>query len=145
MDETRPFRDPKREPTEAEVVAALQRAAPMYRALTKQSATFERQWVHSKAGGWMLKVHDGQKALFYLVPLVGSFRVSLTVRPAERDALLADARVAEIHRQLRDAKKYAEGHALRFDVADRTAATTVGELLARIIELRTPATKRRRS
>lgn len=142
MDEERPFKDPKRTPSEAEVVAALQRAATFYRALMKQTATFEHEWAHSKAGGWMLKVHDRQKALCYIVPLVGSFRLSLTVRPAERDALLADARVAALHEPLRSAKKYAEGHALRFEVADRKTAHDVAELLARIAELRATAKRR---
>lgn len=145
MEEERPFRDPKRAPSDADVVAALQRSAPFYRALADQTATFEKEWIHSKAGGWMAKVHDGQKALCYVVPLVGSFRVSLTVRPAEREALLADARVAELHERLRGAKRYAEGHALRFDVDDRATATVVRELLARIIELRAPVKQPRGS
>jgi hypothetical protein len=87
----------------------------------------------------MLKVHDGKKALFYVIPLVAAFSVSMTVRPKERDALLADDGVASVHDRLRAAKKLAEGHALRFRVGDRSSCAELVNLVERVIALRTRA------
>ena len=64
----------------------------------------------------MLKIHDGRKALVYLIPLNDAFRMSMAIREAERDELLADVDLAALHDKLASAKTYSEGFALQFDV-----------------------------
>jgi len=140
--EDRPFREKSRKPTASAVAAVLGAAAPHHADLVRMTADFAHDWNHSKASGWMLKVHDGKKALFYVLPLTGCFRVTLTVRPDERTALTKDAALAEMHESLRAAKKYAEGYALRFDIADTASFAGFTTFIRRVIALRNPAARR---
>ena len=132
----RPFLAKAPEPTSRAVASALGRTAPLFAELERMSDGFRRDWNHAKSSGWMLKIHDRKKALAYVVPLAGSFRVSLTVRPGERRSLLDDPSLAPVHDALRDAKKYAEGYALRFDVTDRESFGPCATLIERVIAAR---------
>jgi len=40
--------------------------------------------VYSRGNGWILKVADMEKALYYLIPLVDGIEISLTIRDSER-------------------------------------------------------------
>ncbi len=134
--ETRPFLVRSNRPTAASLATALGGAYASYAALATLTAGFARAWSHGKASGWMEKIDDRRKALCYVVPLAGAFRVSLTVRPDERAALRADPALAEHHAALAAAKAHAEGHALRFDVHDGASFAPVARLLAAIVALR---------
>lgn len=134
--EPRPFLDRATPPTDETLARALGAAHASFTALTKITAGLDRGWSHGGASGWMQKIHDRRKALCYVIPLDGAFRVSLTVRPRERAPLLADPALAAIHAALSGAAKQAEGYALRFDIADRASFAPVGALLARLIVLR---------
>ena len=134
--EDRPFLARSRKPTPASLERALGRAFPAYQALSRLTGSFRSEWTHSRSSGWMQKVHDGRKALCYVVPQEGAFRVSLTVRKKERTTLLRDAPLPALHGALVDAKAYAEGYALRFDVVDEASAAPLVSALERIIALR---------
>jgi hypothetical protein len=112
----RPFFDPKVSPTENSLEAVIGAAYPCYRKLMGLTESFRHTWHFSKSSGWMLKVFEGQKALFYLIILQGGFKISMAVREYERDALLQDAELTNLHEQLSAAKKYAEGYALQFEI-----------------------------
>lgn len=132
----RPFRDKARKPTAEAVADVLGGTARFHGELVRLVAGFEQEWNHSKSSGWMLKVHDGKKALFYLLPLAGSFRVTLTVRPAERSQLAKDPELEAAHESLRTAKKYAEGYALRFAVTDASSFAGFAAFIRRVMALR---------
>jgi hypothetical protein len=114
----RPFLDGAGAPTEAALRAALAGAYPRYEDLLRLAGRFGRAWTFSRTGGWMLKVYDGKKALFYVIPLAGGFRVSLAIREAERAALLRDGELQTMNAALASAKKWAEGFALEFEVSE---------------------------
>lgn len=135
----RPFLAARPRPTDEAIAEVLGGAARCFDDLMDATSTFRREWNHSKASGWMLKTHDGKKALFYLVPLEGSFLITMTVRAEERIALLADARVRSVHEQLRAAKNFAEGHALQFLVAGPPSFRAFRTLLDSVIVLRAAA------
>jgi hypothetical protein len=132
----RPFRDRARPPTAEALARALGRTHRGYATLMRIVGELTTAWTHSKASGWMLKVHDGKKALFYLVPLVDAFTVSMAVRPEEREALLRDESLAHVRERLRAAKKAAEGYVLRFHVDDPSRASEPIEIVERLIAAR---------
>ncbi len=134
--EERPFTDPKSAPTLDALHETLGPAAAFLDELLVQTADFRRAWSHSKRGGWLDKVHDGKKALFYLIPLHGSFRSSMAVRDAERDTLLGEPALAALHDRLAEAKRYSEGWALAVDVTDAASWAVVRALVGRLIALR---------
>jgi uncharacterized protein DUF3788 len=132
----RPFMDAGAEPTEANLETAMAVAYPRYRDLLELAGGYSRSWGYGKAGGWMLKVFARGKALFYVIPLRGGFKVSLTVREAEREAMLADAELSAMRAALAGAKKYPEGFALAFEVAETAECPELEPFMRKLVALR---------
>jgi Protein of unknown function (DUF3788) len=132
----RPFTDPSSPPAEEAVRQALGRTSVPYEQLLEQAAGFARDWTFSKSGGWMLKVHRRGKALFYVIPLDGCFRLSMAIREAERDTLSVDPAVATLHDDLAAARRFTEGFAVAFDVTAETDPRPIHAFVDRLIELR---------
>jgi hypothetical protein len=81
-------------------------------------------------------VHDGKKALYYLIPLEQSFKISLTVREQEKAAFLSDKGLRQMHNQLSKAKKYPEGYALQFLIDDHTSFSELIIFIKKLTEIR---------
>jgi len=112
----RPFGNPGFEPTEDGLERTLGAAIGPFDVIRGLSADFAQEWTFYRGSGWMMRIHDGHKSLAYVVPLRNAFKLSMAIREAERDALLADAAVAPLHETLSAARKLPEGYALAFDV-----------------------------
>jgi len=82
----RPFMDSANEPARETIKTALGELFTCYEEITGLAGTFSQEWNFSKSSGWMLKVFDARKALFYLIPLNGGFKVSMAIRENEREA-----------------------------------------------------------
>jgi Protein of unknown function (DUF3788) len=137
----RTFADGSTQPTESTLRAELGDAWTPMRSVLDLVASFRQDWNFSNGSGWMLKVHDGQKAVLYLTPLRGSFAISMAIREVEREALLADADLADgLHEQLECARRYTEGYALKFDVRESEDLQPVEPFLRALIRLRGEAT-----
>jgi hypothetical protein len=132
----RPFADAARKPTDEAVRAALGAARPHWASLLGLVDGFATEWSFGGRGGWMLKVFDRRKALLYLIPLCDAFRVSLTIRQAEREAFLADDDLAPMHDRIGEAKRYPEGYALYFEVADGTDTGPLETLIGKLVAVR---------
>jgi len=84
----------------------------------------------------MLKIHARKKALLYLILLTGSFRASMAVRDAEREAALTDDALTAIRGKLMESRRYAEGYALQFDVARDSELAPLAALVRKLIAAR---------
>lgn len=107
-----------------------------YRELTELTSGFKRSWDHSTRSGWAQKVYDGRKALFYLFPRENSFNVNFTLREAEREEFMHLPDLAEFQDQLREARKYSEGFALSFRIADEATFASFLRLMTKLMEKR---------
>ena len=85
----------------------------------------------------MLKLYDRKKALFYLIPLNVSFKISLTLRENERQAFLLDNELKMLHDKISLSKKYVEGFALQFEITNKNEFRSLELLIRKLIELRT--------
>jgi hypothetical protein len=104
-------------PDDTVLKTVLGRAFSSYRDVVSLSGGFSGEWkFYGRKYGWQWKVYQKKKALFYLVPLKGGFRVGFAVRSEERVALLDSGLSDETKSALRMAKKYPEGYPLRFSV-----------------------------
>ncbi len=112
----RPFGNPVVEPSEEALELALGDAIGRFDIIRGLAVDFDSDWAFYRGSGWMLKIHDAKKALLYLIPLRGSFRLSMAIREAERDDLAADAGLAALRPTLESARKVPEGYAVAFDV-----------------------------
>ncbi|HEX7492298.1 MAG TPA: DUF3788 family protein [Candidatus Limnocylindrales bacterium] len=132
----RPFSDPALKPTESAIESTIGQSFDRYQSVLALASSFSREWNFSRGSGWMLKIHDGKKALLYLIPLAGRFKISMAIRETERDALQADQQLAELHAKLASAKKYSEGLALQFDIDEAADFAVVASFLSRLIAVR---------
>jgi len=134
--ENRPFSDNSLKPTEDTIKKNLYSSYKFYNELDNITFKFKKDWNFAKSSGWMLKVHDGKKALYYLIPLNNSFIISLTLREQEKSEFLSNDNLIELHEQLKNAKKYSEGFALKFLISDSKSYTPLVTLIKKLIEKR---------
>ncbi len=132
----RPFAEKSAKPTEAALKKTLGKSFSVYVEATGLAVDFKQDWNHGKSSGWMLKVHDRKKALYYLTPLNGSLMIGMAIRVKEWEALLLDEELAAIHDTLRSARKYSEGCAVRFTIAGKADFKSCGTLIRKLIERR---------
>ncbi len=134
--ENRPFIEKSVKPSNEKLEKVFGKSFTYYEKLQVLSSDFHSEWNFSKTSGWMLKVHDSKKALYYLIPLEKSFIVSLTLRENERKLFLKNDELSELHIAIKDARKFSEGYALQFHVSTLRVHKLLFLLLSKIIELR---------
>ncbi len=132
----RPFLDNSGKPTEQAMRAALGGAHTYYKKVIGLVNSYSQEWTFTKSSGWMLKVFDRKKALLYLIPLHDGFKISLAIRENEREAFLRDDELEIMHDRISSAKKYSEGFALQFDVANRKESQPVELFIGKLIAIR---------
>lgn len=132
----RPFPDQSIQPSEPAIQAALGNTYACYQKITGLASAYAQEWTFTKSSGWMLKIYDRKKALLYLIPLNGGFKISLAIREQEREALLRDDALAIIYDKIAASKKYSEGFALQFDIANENEFQPVELFIRKLIVLR---------
>jgi hypothetical protein len=132
----RPFTDATAQPTAPRLESVLGGAFGRYESLLVLATGFANEWNYSNTGGWMLKVHDGKKALFYLIPLEGGFKISMAIRESEREALMADHDLEPMEDALVAARKFSEGFGVQFDVDGATDFAVVESFMCKLIAVR---------
>lgn len=144
----RPFDNPNFEPTEDGIEAALGPAIGPFDMIRGLAVDFDQEWGFYRGSGWMLRIHDARKALLYLTPLRGAFRMSLTVREAERDAFVADSTLAGLRSALESARRVPEGFAVAVDVGGEGDFGPVRSFVEKLIAVRqaeTPSSEAERA
>ena len=132
----RPFLDKSNKPTEQTIQAALGSTYIYYKKVIGLASSYLQEWTFTKSSGWMLKLYDRKKALFYLIPLKNGFKLSLTIRDDERDAFLRDGELAIMHDKISSSKKYTEGFALQFDIANKSEFQPLELFIQKLIAIR---------
>ena len=130
------FTDANVTPTEALLRKQLGLAMDYYVQILAKSGDYRKQWQFSRGNGWLLKVDDMRKALFYVIPFEGGIEVSLTVRDGERESFLKNEGLESLFSELEAATKYAEGYALRFEIESPAQCKSVSKFLAALMHVR---------
>jgi hypothetical protein len=130
------FTDANVSPTEALLRKQLGSAINFYMSILAKSGDYRKQWQYSRGNGWILKVDDMRKALFYLIPLEEGIEISLTVRDGERADFLSNKEVEYLYPQLESATKYSEGYALRFGIETSEECKAVTRFLLELMKMR---------
>ena len=132
----RPFPDQSIQPTEPALQAVLGSTYTCYERIIGLASAYLQEWAFAKSSGWMLKIYDRKKALLYLIPLNDGFKISLAIREHERAALLRDDALRIIHDKIAASKKYSEGFALQWDVANENEFQPVELFIRKLIAIR---------
>ena len=134
--EEKPFLDKSLEPTDENIKKILSSTFSYYKELMKNTNEYSQQWNYSKSSGWIQKVYDKKKALFYLIPYAKEFQLSLAIRENERNIFLKDQEINYLKEELGTAKKYSEGYAMKFLIKDKETFLRSMLFINKIISLR---------
>jgi hypothetical protein len=130
------FTDENVTPTEALLRKHLGQGMDYYICILSKSGEYRKQWHFSRGNGWILKVADVYKALYYMIPMEEGIEISLTIRDGEREDFLKNARFGRLCPQLESAIKYSEGYALRFGIGSSPDCTSAAEFLTELMTMR---------
>ena len=132
----RPFLNQSIKPTQQAIQTALGNAYPCYEKINSLVIAFSQEWTFTKSGGWMLKTHDRHKALFYLIPLNGGFKISLAIRENERAVFVRDDDLGMMHDKISGSKKCMEGFALQFEISNKNEFQPLELFIRKLIVIR---------
>lgn len=111
-------------------------AIDYYKSVMAASGDYRKLWQYSRGNGWILKVDDMRKALYYLIAFEDGVEVSLTVRDHERAAFLENKECQSLRPLLEAATKYSEGYALRFEIESVAECKSVIRFLLELMKVR---------
>ena len=98
---------------------------------------YVREWkFYNKKSGWIYKVSNKKKSLFYVTPLKNNFNIGFALRESEREALLNSKLSNETREKLLSAEKYPEGFALRLNIKNKDDFNNLITIVSVIMELR---------
>lgn len=132
----RPFFDESFQPTTELLKNIFGEANKFSDELNALAVGFRKEWNFSKSSGWMQKVHDDKKALYYFIPLNDSFIISVAIREQEKAEFLFDENLSDLFDQLNDSKKYSEGYVMKFLINDETSFSKFRPFIVKLIEKR---------
>ncbi len=134
------FTDSSVFPTENLLRKQSESALGYYHSIVGTSGEYRKQWQYSRGNGWILKVDDMRKALYYLIAFDGGIEVSLTVRNEERASFLENKECEDLHSQIEAGTKYPEGYALRFEIESPAECKSVMKFISELKKVRPVST-----
>jgi hypothetical protein len=126
-------------PTSKELSGALGATKSLWegliRELTSQRLIDGQEWhSYSKKAGWSLKLLRGERVILYMSPLDGCFRASFALGEKALQAARTSGLSSATLKLLAEAKKYAEGTAVRIEVRTANDVETVKKLAKAKVE-----------
>ena len=131
-----PFLDKSNKPTELNLQFALGSMFTYFKKVVELASSYSQEWSFTKSSGWMLKMYDRKKALLYLIPLNNGFKISMAIRESERKIFLSDKELETMHDKILSSKKYTEGFALQFDIANKNDFQSLELFIRKLIAIR---------
>lgn len=128
------FTDKARQPNPDDLVAPLGETYELWKQirmfiLEKYPAGVE-QWTYSgKNYGWNFRIKDKRRAIAYLLPRQGYFKVAFVFGQKATDQVLASTVAPEIKQELLQARVYAEGRGIQIDVRDERKLPDIQQLV----------------
>jgi Protein of unknown function (DUF3788) len=79
--------------------------------------------------GWSFRIKDKKRAILYMLPRDGFFKVAMVFGQKATDEILASRISPKIIEELRAAKVYAEGRGIRIDVENEKVVCDIFNLI----------------
>jgi Protein of unknown function (DUF3788) len=134
MNATNVFVGKETKPTQAELAAELGASKALWDELVRDLAKVHklaREWnCHSKKAGWSLRLKRGERNIVYLSPLRGAFRASFALGDKAVQAARESGLPQRAIKIINEARRYAEGTAVRIDVTSSEDVGIVKKLAA---------------
>ena len=133
MNLTNAFIGKPKKPTESELASELGTSKALWDELVDDLAKeyrLAREWnCYSKKAGWALRLKRGDRNIVYLSPFRGCFRASFALGDKAVQAALASGFPKPVIKLIQEAKRYAEGTAVRIDVNEPEDISIVKQLV----------------
>lgn len=115
---------PNLEPNEVMTSGVLGESTPLLKEICnfieREFDQFSKQWrYYGKQSGWVLKLFHKKRNLLFVIPRDGYFRVSFTFSEAAVMEVLQHELPGFNKQELLDAKKYAEGRTIQYEIKTR--------------------------
>jgi hypothetical protein len=123
----------KTKPSESELKEALGASKALWDQIIddlKDDCPTKEWSSYSPKAGWSLKLKKKDRTILYLGPLAGKFRVAFVLGYKAVLATRESSLPKPVLKLISEAKKYAEGTGVRFEVADPKDIETVKKLAA---------------
>lgn len=79
--------------------------------------------------GWSFRIKDKKRAILYLLPRTGFFKVAMVFGQKATDEILNSPVNEHIKTELANAKVYAEGRGIRIEIKDRSLVKDIEKLI----------------
>ena len=117
------FNNKAKEPNAKKLEEALGKNYALWRTIlehvSERHGPFEEEWkFYGANAGWQLKILLKQRNLCFFIPKEGYFRLIFVFGDKAVDAADRSTLPESLRKELREAKRYAEGRGLRLDVKD---------------------------
>jgi len=135
MDDISIFTDKAIEPTQQDLQENLASTYALWQRICdvvmSQYPAGLAQWNYpGKKYGWSFRIKDKKRAIIYLLPRDGYFKVAFVFGQKATDAILESDVSDAIKTELAQARKYAEGRGINFDVRSEVVLGDVERLVA---------------
>lgn len=125
------FTDQANSPSEDQLRSALNATYPHFLELKNLTGQMKHEWrYYSPKSGWVFRVQDQSKALFYLTPLENKFMIGMTLNELEKTTLLNSIIDDNKKDEIKSTAKHPEGYPLRFMVESETELNQVVNVLS---------------
>jgi Protein of unknown function (DUF3788) len=128
------FIDKPETPADEEVTAALGRTKRLWDQVVREPAVCgvtTQEWnSYSPKAGWALRLKRKERAIVYRLPCRGSFMASFALRDKAVQAARLSGLPPEVLRIVDEARRYAEGTAVRIEVRSAADVIVVKKLVA---------------
>lgn len=99
------------------------------RVYEKYPAATEEWNFPGKKYGWSFRIKDKKRAIIYLLPREGYFKVAFVFGQKATDQIMDSDISQKIKEELQNAKKYAEGRGIRIDVRNNEIIPDIERLI----------------
>jgi hypothetical protein len=129
------FIDKLKKPTPGKLKAALEGSGELWEelktAIASQHPPLTEEWAYSgKNYGWSLRLKQKKRAILYMTPYAGGFRVALAFGENAVHAAHASGLPQSTLNIIDNAPKYPEGRAIRLEITSRKDLLLVEKLAA---------------
>ena len=128
------FTDKTAEPTQKDLQEQLASLYPLWEQIAesvrKKYPNPKEEWNYpGKNYGWSFRLKDKKRAIIYLLPRQGYFKVAFVFGQKATDQIMACDIDASIKEDLAGAKKYAEGRGLSIEVHNAKPINNIEKLI----------------
>jgi hypothetical protein len=134
MEDTSVFIDKNLQPSESELSKALGKTASLWMQIKEQVYSLYpravEQWSYPGVKyGWSFRMKDRKRAILYLLPRTGYFKVAFVFGQKATDIILNSKVSDKIKNELKSAKVYAEGRGIRIEITDESGMKDIQFLI----------------